>query len=393
MHIDSVGKARAAALEVLRYNFFKSRTGLPRTARWGYPEPYTRDLMLSSLGVIASGDEKLIDRIGEVLEALAKHQSPLGHIPGLANEPDDRGSSDTTPLFLIGLALFRKARHAPDFLEDAAQKAMEWMRYQSPEDDVIVAQQPTSDWRDELWVPGHGLFVNTLVHTYLGLHGRHSEAGRLRALMNRLTITAEVRHRHVHEGLVVRKKPYYALWAYKVLSSERFDLVGNSLAILSGIASPSRARSMIAWVEAECRALRGRGLLALDLPPNFFPYILPDDRDWRPRYERYNQPGEYHNGGVWPFVCGLYIAAMVHAGYHRRAARQLRALTELVRVARRPGLDFGFNEWFRAQDGKACGQDWQTWSAALYLYAAAVVESGRAIFFDDIVPPGARGPR
>jgi hypothetical protein len=36
--------------------------------------------------------------------------------------------------------------------------------------------------------------------------------------------------------------------------------------------------------------------------------------DWLPRYERYNRPGDYHNGGVWLFICGFYIAACVVAG-------------------------------------------------------------------------------
>ena len=387
MPTRTVEAAKKAAVEVLLNNCHKSRTGLPRTAAWGYPEPYTRDLMLSALGFLVSGNETLVDRLRDVLEALARNQSAGGHIPGLANDPGDRGSSDTTPLFLIGLALYRRARGVPDFLEEAAEKALVWMRYQSPDDDVIVAQQPTSDWRDELWVPGYGLFVNTLVYTYLRLYGCGEEARRLRTLMNRFTIAGGVRHRHVHEGLVVQRKPYYALWSYKVLSSERFDLVGNSLAILSGIASRSRARSIVAWVEAECRALRERKLLATELPPNFFPYIAPGELDWRPRYEQYNQPGEYHNGGVWPFASALYIAATVAAGYQRRAERQLQALTDLVRMARRPGLEFGFNEWIRAQDGTARGEDWQTWSAALYLYAAAVVAAGRPLFFEEILAP------
>jgi hypothetical protein len=373
--------AKDAAVEVLLHNFRRSKTGLPRTAAWGYPEPYTRDLMLSSLGILVSGNDELVGCLKKVLEALAENQSPLGLIPGLANDPGDLGSSDTTPLFLIGLALYRNARGESKFLEEAAQKALTWMEYQSSIDDVIVSQQPTSDWRDELWVLGYGLYVNALVHFYLRLYGRRREAARLGELMNRFTITGGARHRHVHEGLAVRKKPYYALWSYKVLSSERFDLVGNSLAILSGIAAPSRAKSIIAWVEAECRVLRERNLLASSLPPNFFPYILPGDLDWRPRYEQYNQPGEYHNGGIWPFACALYIVAMVAAGYQRRAERQLHALTELVRVSRRPELEFGFNEWFRAQDCAPRGEDWQTWSAALYLYAAAVVEAKRPIFF------------
>jgi len=379
-----VAAAREAAIEVLLNNCRKSRSGLPRTAAWGYPEPYTRDWMLSALGILVSDNEELVGWLEKILEALARNQSSLGHIPGLANDPDDRGSSDTTPLFLIALQLFRKSRARPDFLGEAASRALEWMRYQSPDDSLLVAQQPTSDWRDELWVPGYGLFVNTLVYSCLRLYGFHPEAVRLRSLMNRFTITGGERHGHVHEGLVVRRKPYYALWAYKVLSSERFDLVGNSLAILSGLASRSRARAIVAWVEAECRQLRQRNLLRSALQPNFFPYIVPGDLDWRPRYEEYNRPGEYHNGGIWPFACGLYTAAMVAAGYERRAGSQLEALTDLVGVARRPDLAYGFNEWFRAQDGAACGEDWQTWSAALYLYAAACVEARRPIFFDDL---------
>jgi hypothetical protein len=40
----------------------------------------------------------------------------------------------------------------------------------------------------------------------------------------------------------------------------------------------------------------------------------PLDPDWRSRYEIYNRPGEYHNGGVWPFILGFYVAAIVAAG-------------------------------------------------------------------------------
>ena len=48
------------------------------------------------------------------------------------------------------------------------------------------------------------------------------------------------------------------------------------------------------------------------------------------------------------------------------------------------GVEFGFNEWIKAQDGKPKGQDWQTWSAALYLYAAKCVETQKTPFFDEM---------
>jgi hypothetical protein len=203
-----------------------------------------------------------------------------------------------------------------------------------------------------------------------------------RSLMNCLAITANHKDAHVHEGLQVAKKPYYALWSLKVHTNQRFDLVGNSLAILAGVPSRSRARAVISWTEKECRSLRENGLLAVDLPPNLLPYIEPEDTDWRRRYQIFNRPGEYHNGGVWPFACALYVAAQVAAGRFKLARRSLGALTRLITLSRREDLDYGFNEWIRAQDGAPGGQDWQTWSAALYLYAAACVERGTTPCFD-----------
>jgi len=387
IHRPEVEKAKQAALEVLLHNRNGSYEGLPRTAGWGYPEPYTRDLMISLLGIAVSGNQLLIKSSQKVLETLAKNQTEHGHIPSLVHEKDDVGSSDTTPLFLLALGIFRRISGDVHFLEEAAQKALIWMAFQSPSDRYLVAQQPTSDWRDEQWVMGYGLYVNTITYSYLRLFGQHKQATRLLEAMIHFTITGDVIHRHVHEGLVVRDKPYYALWSYKLYSSERFDLLGNSLAILSGIASQARAESIIDWVEAECQSIKKQGELALDLPPNFFPYIRPNDPDWHPRYEKFNLPGDYHNGGIWPFVVGFYIAALVAAKQHKLAEDKLLELTRVITKSNlklNPHLEFGFNEWLKAQNGEPMGENWQTWSAALYLYAAKCVEERRTPFFDEI---------
>ncbi|NLX14034.1 MAG: amylo-alpha-1,6-glucosidase [Phycisphaerales bacterium] len=381
---DDVEQARQAAVEVLLHNLNGPCRGLPRTAGWGYPEPYTRDLMISSLGFLVSGNRELIDAHRRVLENLAENQTPLGHIPSLAHDPSDVGASDTTPLFLFGLGLYRRFTGKNSFLSAAAKKALQWMRYQSPDDMIMVAQQPTTDWRDEQWVLGYGLYVNTIVHAYLQLLGQDEDAALLKKLMNRLDVRGSKRQRHVHEGFVVPFKPYYALWSFKIFNSERFDLLGNSLAILCGIASTSRARELVSWIEMECAALRERGHLISRLPPCFFPYIQPGEPDWRPRYEQYNRPGDYHNGGIWPFICGFYVAACVAAGRQRLAEEKLIDLTRLVRPARKATVAFGFNEWIKAQNDAPSGQDWQTWSAAMYLYAVECVRSKRTPFFDEI---------
>jgi hypothetical protein len=379
-----VALAREAALEILRHNNHGPFHGLPRTAGWGYPEPYTRDLLFSILGIAVSGDQKLMESTRRVLITLADNQSERGHIPSLVHDRENRGSSDSTPLFLLGVAIFRTSTGENGFLHSAVEKALTWMEYQSPVDRVLVAQQPTSDWRDEQWVLGYGLYVNTLVYSYLRLLNQHERADNLRKEMVRFTISSGQMHHHVHEGLAVKHKPYYAFWSYKIYSSERFDLLGNSLAILSGIVSPTRAKQMISWIEKECAGMQERGELAIDLPPNFFPFTKPGDPDWRERYSVFNNPGEYHNGGIWPFVCGIYIAALVAAKRYRLAGEKLLVLTRAIRASSSGGIDFGFNEWLRSRDGKAAGQDWQSWSAALYLFAARCVEEKRTPFFEEM---------
>ena len=379
-----VEETKKAALEVLLHNDRGPYHSLPRTAGWGYPEPYTRDLLIGGLGVLACRNQRLVKSLRRVLQTLAENQSRLGHIPGLVHDPDDLGSSDSTPLFLLVVGLYRKVTGEADFLEEAVQKAMTWMEYQSPSNRVMVAQLPTSDWRDELWVLGYGLYVNTLVYSYLILHDQIKRASSVYREMKKFTIHNKVQHKHIQEGLTLHKKPYYAVWVYKVLGDEHLDLLGNSLAILSGLASQSKAKRIVSWIERECQVMREQGQLALDLPPNFFPYLYPGDPDWHPRYDMFNHPGEYHNGGVWPFVCGFYVVAIQAAGKVGYRYRILIALTKLVRPSREANVDFGFNEWFRAQDGSPRGQDWQSWSAAMYLYAAISVEQKRTPFFDEI---------
>ncbi len=383
-NLQEIEEARKAALAVLIHNSKGPFQGLPRTAGWGYPEPYTRDLMLSIFGIGVSGDEQLIGSIRKVLEVLAKNQTLRGHIPSLVHDKEDRGASDTTPLFLLATGIYRVISGEQGFLKEPVERALTWMEYQSPSDRYLVAQQPTSDWRDEQWVTGYGLFVNTVVYSYLRLLGLNERAELVHREMSRFTITGGSSHHHVHEGLVVKHKPYYAFWSYKIHSSERFDLLGNSLAILSGIATQTRADEMISWIEAECSGMRERGELLPDLPPNFFPYTKPEDPDWHERYFLFNKPGEYHNGGIWPFICGFYVAALVAAKRYTLAKEKLVALTQAIKIANSNTVVFGFNEWIKAQDGKPMGQDWQTWSAALYLYAVKCVDLKATPFFDEI---------
>ena len=75
---------------------------------------------------------------------------------------------------------------------------------------------------------------------------------------------------------------------------------------------------------------------------------------------------------------------MVAAKHYTLAEEKLVILTHCIKQSNTESVAFGFNEWIKAQDGKPMGQDWQTWSAALYLYAAKCVEDKKTPFFDEI---------
>src|SRR5690242_16291278 len=105
---STINAARDAALKALLHNVNGPFHGLPRTAGWGYPEPYTRDLLLSFFGIGVTGNQVLINSIRKVLETLAKNQTPHGHIPSLVHDKQDLGASDCTPLFLLVAGMYRK---------------------------------------------------------------------------------------------------------------------------------------------------------------------------------------------------------------------------------------------------------------------------------------------
>jgi len=105
---EEVEEAKEAAVNVLLHNLHGPFHGLPRTAGWGYPEPYSRDLLISIFGNAVSENQELMKSTRKVLETLAKNQTVHGHIPSLVHDKEDRGSSDSTPLFLLGTGIYRK---------------------------------------------------------------------------------------------------------------------------------------------------------------------------------------------------------------------------------------------------------------------------------------------
>lgn len=88
-----------------------------------------------------------------------------------------------------------------------------------------------------------------------------------------------------------------------------------------------------------------------------------------------NLPNRYHNGGMWPFVGGLWGRDCHKLGMQDLARRELVKLAQ--RCVQGQEHDWEFNEWHHAVTGRPMGK---VWSAASFLkachYLNADLESG-----------------
>ncbi len=129
------------------------------------------------------------------------------------------------------------------------------------------------------------------------------------------------------------------------------DVLGNLLAILFGVANPAQEKRILDY-------LHQVGIAEPYPVRVLHSAIQPGSKDWREYYRNnnLNLPDQYHNGGIWPFAAGFYVAALVKSkasGRLDEARRQLEKLAEVNRL----GIDgkWEFNEWCHGRTGRPMG--------------------------------------
>jgi glycogen debranching enzyme len=161
---------------------------------------------------------------------------------------------------------------------------------------------------------------------------------------------------------VLVKRPYFLPYVAFRDYGDYCDVLGNLLAILFGVANPAQEKRILDYLVQVG--------IADPYPVRVLhPVIYPGSKDWREYYRNnnLNLPYQYHNGGIWPFVGGFYVAALVKAGQAAEAERQLERLAE----ANRQGItdEWEFNEWCQGLTGRPMGVPHQAWSAGMYVFA------------------------
>lgn len=386
---------RRQAIDVLRH--CSHETGLQGSGRThGYHQVWARDSMIALLGASQVDDPTIQAALLASLANLQRHQSSSGAIPNhvdvATGKPNFRAYADSGLWYVIGSSILR-----PDY--QAITRVLSWYECQDVDASGLISIQEASDWQDLFCTRGKGLYVNCLHAIALSkaaavadaqgapreaaaYRGR-SDAGR--SAINRIlwyhgdgqmlrhiehTFSTPGSHdtlgrkRWMPEKRLLAKDRYYLPYVSFREAGEWFDSLGNLLAILSGVADAEQSALILDFID--------RHGLALHPMKALYPPVEPNTPDWRDYYGTLNLPDQYHNGGIWPFIGGFYVAALVKAGRQADAEAALVRLAELNRSS-------NFCEWCHGQTVEPLGVFEQAWSAGMYLYAAECVAAKRVL--------------
>jgi glycogen debranching enzyme len=154
--------------------------------------------------------------------------------------------------------------------------------------------------------------------------------------------------------LVAQVSPFSYSW--------RCDVYGNIMAYLTNLIDRERAMMTFQFLW---------GVGANDPGPvkNVYPPIQAGDPEWRDYFtvNLLNLPNHYHNGGIWPFIGGLWVRYIHKLELPDLARRELVKLAQLC--SQGVSQDWEFNEWHHGVTGRPMGKAYQAWSAASFIRA------------------------
>lgn len=380
-----------------------------------YDAIWTRDAAISTLGANASGDPQLLRASRRTIETLVRFQSHLGQICN-AYWPDrsywdwgEMGSTDSTAWFVIAAIDYCKASSDDRFLHSTApyiRRALDWLAYQDSNNMGLITSPEASEWMDSSFNrSGKVLYVNVLYQWALdaaeqiaqepGLYRDQAAAVRDRIriyfwpeqqseyvrLLDHVPYPPTSRREFPHpaslqayERAIDPQRRYFLSHGTFGQFVDRCDVLGNVLAVLTGVADGDQSRKILDYLHDE----------KVDDPYPARCWLRPEDGIREP-YELFkveadrnqgarwrNPPHQYHNGAVWPFIGGFYSAALGAAGRLSEASGALDGVAEANRVAE--DGEWGFHEWIDARTGEPKGTKGQAWNAGTYVLASRVLQ-------------------
>lgn len=366
-----------------------------------YRSVWARDGAITVWNTLHIDDEEIRTAQYNTLETLLNATSPTGQIP--ANVRIDDGTPDYSGVGNIAsidsglwviIAIYNYAARTGDQTllyrhAGRLQSIMNWLSAQDSNNDGLLEIPEAGDWTDLFGRSYNVLYDEVLWYHTNVCYGRMLElTGQFDRAADYLRWSQKIRSRLLDifwptttpadnsprqnrfadrqsglgdtQYLLAEITPFAFNW--------RCDVYANVLAFLMNVLDVDRAR--IAF-----RFMWGVGVNQPYPVANLYPVVQSGDPDWRAYYtvNLLNLPNHYHNGGIWPFVGGMWVRFIHRLGFHEVACRELLRLAKLNQLGR--DHEWEFNEWAHGTTGRPMGKAFQAWSAASFLRACQEVEA------------------
>lgn len=369
-----------------------------------YRSVWARDGAITVINTLGLDDPEIRDCGRRTLDTLLNVASPNGQIPANVRiedgVPDYSGvgnicSIDSGLWVIIAFYNYIDCTRDYAFLEHHAarlQRAMDWLSAHDSNNDGLLEIPEAGDWTDLFGRSYNVLYdevlwfrANVCYGRLLEFRGDYDRAadylrwsqhirGRVLSMFWPTTTDGDAGHhpnRFAARQFDLGDTQYLLAEITPFAFNWRCDVYANVLAFLTNLLDVDRARTAF-------RFMWGVGVNDPWPVTNLYPVVQSGDPDWRAYYtvNLLNLPHHYHNGGIWPFVGGMWVRFIHRLGFHEVATRELVRLAQINQRGR--DQEWEFNEWAHGQTGKPMGKAFQAWSAACYIRACQEIEADPA---------------
>ncbi len=352
---------------------------------------WSRDGIKTGLWSLCLNDSDVNECFRRTLELLADHQTDSGQIPANVrlknNQPDyggigDIASIDSVIWYVIGVSRYAAQTGDRAFLEKLypnLKNAMHWLRAHDSNNCGLLEIPESSDWMDLFPRSYNVLYDEVLWYqacqdfsVVTEALGKDPEPFRsltetirkkiLRQFWPTARKLSETREAFSEKQFTLGDAQYLLAQISPFDFSWRCDVYANLLAALMGLLDEQQMEQLFQF-------LWGVGVNSPYPVKCIYPAVQSGASDWKDYFVTnfLNLPDHYHNGGIWPFVGGLWVRFLIQTGRSELAHRELGSLAESCRL----GVygEWEFNEWLHAQTGRPMGKAHQAWSSASYINA------------------------
>lgn len=345
-----------------------------------YKRIWARDSMVCGLAGIWANDGTVINGLKESLLTLARYQHETGMIPSnVLPKHDDVsfgslvGRIDANTWFIIGACLYFQHTKDEQTWENLLPHLQQCRRYLKAcefNNKGWIYTPLSGNWADEYPIHGYTLYDNTL--RIWGEQLWDELAGDSISQTEQLSEKTRQNFwplKNTDAKIIYQDAPYrealeqgvshFGAFILPGLYDMRFDAAANALALVLFELQLEQKQELVRYIDYLESHLR------LPVIPAFWPLIDEHSEDWyllkgNHSFSFKNNPGDFHNGGIWPVWMGLFCYGLAHQGMHDQVQRVVVAFMDAV--DKNPSWDF--EEFFNARTLQVGGKNQMGYSAS-----------------------------